>query len=206
MFMLLPTHSRQLGKKQRDAPHLLTSPHETGTPDVPPPPTTARPVHMCIRERERLQEEAEALAASATKEERENGLEREREARAAGRADAAAATAVLREKDRVDAEGRQSAALAEAALRAEVMAAEVRSVEREARRRADVDAQAARAELEKELAKARERAVKLESGKWQRASREAEARAAAEKVLPSSHASDVIIVPSSYHHRTIITY
>lgn len=39
-----------------------------------------------------------------------------------------------------------------------------------------------RAKLEKDLARARERAVELEGGKWRRASEEAEARAATEQV------------------------
>lgn len=55
-------------------------------------------------------------------------------------------------------------------------------LEEEARNRKDEEAARARAKLEKELAAARERAVKLEGGKWQRASEEAEARAAAEQV------------------------
>lgn len=38
------------------------------------------------------------------------------------------------------------------------------------------------AKLKKELVQARERAVKLEGGKWKRASEEAEARAATEQV------------------------
>lgn len=58
-----------------------------------------------------------------------------------------------------------------------------RSSEREERRRADGEAKEERVKLERELAKARERAVKLEGGKWKRASEEAEARAATEQVI-----------------------
>lgn len=89
---------------------------------------------------------------------------------------------MTREQDRAAADERQAEALAEAAGQAEAAVALARASEREERRRSDADAAEERAKLEKELARARERAVTLEGGKWRKASEEAEARAAAEKV------------------------
>lgn len=136
-----------------------------------------------IREREKLQKKGEFLATAAVEKERECGLEREAEARAIGVAEAEATAARAREEDRLAAEDSQSVALAEAAAHAEAAALVARSLDQVAKTRAEIEAAAERAKLEKELAKARERAVKLEGGKWQKASEEAEARAAAEQVL-----------------------
>ena len=130
----------------------------------------------------RLREEAELLAVAATEEERKRGIEREIDSRAAGAAEAAAAAALTREEDRRVAENNLSEALAVAAERAKSEAGVARLLEEEARKIVVTEAAAERAQLEKELAKARERAVKLEGGKWQRASEEAEARASAEQV------------------------
>lgn len=114
--------------------------------------------------------------------ERRRGLQLCAESRAAVVAEAEATFAETRERDQAAADRRQAEALAGAAGNAEAAAALARAAEREERRRSDADAAEERARLEKELARARERAVTLEGGKWRRASEEAEARAAAEKV------------------------
>ena len=134
------------------------------------------------RERVRLREEAELLAVAATEEDRKRGIEREIDARKAVAAEAAAAAALTREEDRRAADDKLSEALAEAVDRAKEEAGVARLVEEEARKVAAMEGAAERAQLEEELAQARERAVKLEGSKWQRASEEAEARAATEQV------------------------
>lgn len=137
------------------------------------------------RERERLHEEAEALAADAVAAERERSTEREAEARKLGAVEAAAAFDRTRAGDRRLADEEWALKLAAADERARDDIAAVRTAEEDARRQASENAEVARAALENELAAVRERAVKLEGGKWQRASEEAEARAIAEKVRMS---------------------
>lgn len=135
------------------------------------------------RERERLREEAKLLVASATAKERTRGTVREDEARASGAAEAVAAAATAAEDNRQAADEEREEALTAASERSANEAAAARLVEQDARRCKDEEVVRSRVKLEKELAAARERAVKLEGGKWQRASEEAEARAAAEQVV-----------------------
>ena len=146
-------------------------------------------LHCSIRERNRLREEAEILATSAVEEERKRGIQREAEARACGVAEAKAAAAMARKEDRLKADEELKVALATVAKRTAEAAAEARAAEAEARRQAAQEAATAKEELERELSAARERAVKLEGGKWQRASEEAEVRAAAENVSGDLHDS-----------------
>lgn len=135
------------------------------------------------REREKLKGEAEGLVAAALTAEREKGAEREAQARKSGAEEAAASYEITRERDLLAAREECSRKLEEAAVRAEGDANMIRKAEEEARRRVSEEANAAMHKLEKQLADARDRAVKLESGKWKRASEEAEARAAAEQVM-----------------------
>lgn len=114
--------------------------------------------------------------------ERQRGAEREAEARQVGAAEAVATFDQTRAADRRLADEEWASKLAAEAERARADMTSVRTAEEDARRRVSGDAEVARAVLQKQLAAARERAVKLEGGKWQRASEEAEARAAAEKV------------------------
>lgn len=155
-------------------------------------------IFIPTRERKRLRKEAESFAASAVEEERKHGLEREAEARAAGFSQGETAAAATREEDHHKVNEELAAALEAAAERAAEAAAEARAAEAEARKQLVREAAAEREELEKELATARERAVKLEEGKWKRASEEAEARASAEQVLTSCYIEKVVVVGEMY--------
>ncbi|CAM9178368.1 unnamed protein product [Scytosiphon promiscuus] len=135
-------------------------------------------------ERQRLREETEQLVSSAAGAERERGLKLSAEAKAAGAAEATAAHALASEL-KVKSAAEEAAARAEesaTALREKAEAARAAGAVVKEELRLERNARAEElAKLKKELVQARERAVKLEGGKWKRASEEAEARAATEQ-------------------------